>query len=63
MDLRLAAMTVAILTELMSIALADHAKDKLPEPAWDKAQPVAQRVILPASWEPNNEQTATRSTK
>lgn len=72
MDLRLAATTLAILTALMSIALADHDKDMLPEPVSEhKAQPIAQgsaqarpiRVILPASWEPNNGQAAAQSTK
>jgi hypothetical protein len=71
LDLRLAATTVAILVAMASVSLADAVKDKLPEAARDKAQPVAQsstegrpiRVILPASWEPAKGQAEAQSTK
>lgn len=71
LDLRLTAATVAILVALMTVSLADTVKDKRPQPASDKAQPVAQnpvearpiRVILPASWEPSKGQAESQSTK
>ncbi|SHN80759.1 hypothetical protein [Bradyrhizobium erythrophlei] len=71
LDVRLAATTLAMLIALVSVSLADAVKDKLPEPASDKAHSVAQssaearpiRVILPASWEPSKGQAETQSMK
>ena len=71
LDVRLATTTLAILIALVSISLADAVKDKMPEPASNKANPVAQssaearpiRVILPASWEASKGQAETQPTK
>jgi len=71
LDLRLAATTLAMLIALMSVSLAGAVKDKSAAVAKDKPPSVAQssaeprpiRVILPASWEPNNGQAETQSTK
>jgi hypothetical protein len=71
LDVRLAVTTLAMLIALLSASLAEAVKDKLPEPANDKAHSVTQgsaesrpiRVILPASWEPSKGQAETQSTK
>ena len=65
LDLRVVATTLVMLAALVSVSLADSVKDKSPEIAKEKAQPVVStsvetrpiRVILPASWEPSKGQT------
>ena len=71
LDVRAAATTLAMLIALVSVALADAAKDKSQAPASNKARPVAEnpadarpiRAILPASWEPGKGQAEAQSTK
>lgn len=71
LDMRLTAMTLAILIALVSVSLADAVMDRSPSPASNNTQNVAQssgqarpiRVILPASWEPSKEQAEAQPTR
>ncbi len=53
LDVRLLATSLAVLAALMSVALAEPAKEKI-QPSNAQTPPEARpiRVILPAPWEP-----------
>ena len=65
LDLRLAATALAMLVAMVSVAIAEPAKDQPQETAQASAETRPIRVILPAPWEPSKGQgeAAIRSSR